>query len=103
MDQTATKVHFVVSEEELNRLSATGLYERVENGSDLSGPTCLVLDLGGVALITSWGMGSFIRMVTKLEPAGGSLTLMNVDPHISSCLRISGLDQMIKIVEAKAK
>ena len=57
-----------------------------------------IVDLKGLAYISSLGLGVLLRTQKRLmASAGGGLTLVNVSPHIHDILRFSGFSQIFDI------
>ncbi len=62
----------------------------------------LTIDLDGVEMVDSVGLGVLIAAHNSLEKAGGSLTIKNVSRDIYTLFNTMRLDQNIAVKMAKA-
>nr|MDD6336460.1 STAS domain-containing protein [bacterium] len=62
-------------------------------------PRQLIIDMQGVTLMDSSGIGLLIGWYRKLEPVGGKMMLQGVRPQVARVMHISGLDQILDIQE----
>jgi anti-sigma B factor antagonist len=60
-------------------------------------PDLVVLDCEGVTFIDSTGMGLFIGLHRRLTEAGADLLIVNLNERVGKPLRLTGLDQALKI------
>jgi anti-sigma B factor antagonist len=63
------------------------------------GTMCLILDMGGVAFIDSYGIGVLVGAHERIGDKGGSLVLRRVQPHTHKVLAVTDLDNMFTIAE----
>lgn len=61
--------------------------------ASLVGPDArtLVLDLGSVRNLDSYGVGQLVALYNEVRPKGVALTLVNVERHQKRLLEVSGL------------
>ena len=55
------------------------------------GASSLVLDLGHVRDLDSYGVGQLVSIYNEISPLGVTLTLVNVERHQKRMLELSGL------------
>ncbi len=80
--------------EELSReLAALGARE---------GQPHLVVDLGGVTMLTSVILAKFLALNGRVRAAGGRLTLMNPNPIVQQVLKVTRLDQVLEVTALPA-
>lgn len=60
----------------------------------------LQIDLAGVEMIDSVGLGLFIAAHNSLQKKGGKLTVVNASTHLSDLFRNMRLDQHFSVVQA---
>jgi anti-anti-sigma factor len=58
----------------------------------------LVIDLAGVEMVDSVGLGVLIATHNSLRQAGGQLTVANPSPDIQSLFRTTRLDKHFKVL-----
>jgi anti-sigma B factor antagonist len=71
-----------------------------------SGQTRVVLDLTGVTMLDSAGVGSIVACLTKLKKAGGDLRIAGACGKAESVLKMTQVDKVIRFfptVEAAAQ
>ena len=61
------------------------------------GASSLVLDLGHVKNLDSYGVGQLVSIYNEVAPLGISLTLVNVERHQKRLLELSGLLSFLHI------
>jgi len=59
-----------------------------------------LVDLSGLDLITSLGMGMFISCARSLQRFGAGMVLLNPQPLVEEALKHVGIDQAIPIVRS---
>jgi anti-anti-sigma factor len=59
-----------------------------------------LVDISGVDLITSLGMGMFISCARSLQRYGAKMVLLNPQPEVEEALKAVGVDQGIPIVHS---
>jgi anti-anti-sigma factor len=59
-----------------------------------------LVDLSGLELITSLGMGLFISCARSLQRFGARMVLLNPQPQVEEALKAVGIDQGIPIVHS---
>jgi anti-anti-sigma factor len=62
----------------------------------------LQIDLEGVEMIDSVGLGLFIAAHNSLQKAGGKLTVVNASGHLSDLFRNMRLDQHFSVIRASS-
>jgi len=66
------------------------------------GTTRIVLDLGGVTLLTAAALRVFDTTQHRLEALGGSLALRDASPFFCRIIEIGGLDALLEENSAEA-
>ena len=61
----------------------------------------LVLDLENLTFMDSSGIGVLLGRLRALQARGGTLTVKNMQPPIEKLFRLSGLNRVIGVEEAK--
>ncbi len=61
------------------------------------GPARVVLDLSGVALITSAGLGRLVYLAARVNHQQGRLVLANVSPFVAGVLASTRLDRFFEV------
>lgn len=64
----------------------------------LEGGRVLLADLSGVHYISSAGLRTFISAQKELKKVGGEMLLTNLTPQVFDVFKVSGLDQIFRIV-----
>jgi anti-anti-sigma factor len=59
-----------------------------------------LVDLSGVDMVSSLGMGMFISCARSLQRHAVRMVLLNPQPHVEEALRAVGIDQGIPIVHS---
>jgi anti-anti-sigma factor len=57
----------------------------------------LLLDLGGVAMVSSIALAKFIALNKQARAAGGRLTLFNLTPPVHQVLKLTRLDTVLEV------
>jgi anti-sigma B factor antagonist len=67
----------------------------------------LLLDLSGVDWLTSAGVGSLIRVLTRVQKEGGAMSIFGAASRVQSVLRIVALESILNVrptaAEARAR
>ena len=63
----------------------------------------IVIDLGGVTFIDSFGVGQLIACYTMVTDQGGRLILCGLSPRISSILQITKLSTVFEVYPNEAE
>jgi len=63
------------------------------------GASSLVLDLGHVPNLDSYGIGQLVSIYNEITPLGVTLTLVNVERHQKRMLELSGLLSVLHVVD----
>ena len=63
------------------------------------GASSLVLDLGHVQNLDSYGVGQLVSIYNEVAPLGVTLTLVNVERHQKRLLELSGLLSVLHVVD----
>jgi anti-sigma B factor antagonist len=63
------------------------------------GASALVLDLGHVQNLDSYGVGQLVSLYNEVTSMGISLTLVNVERHQRRLLELSGLLSVLHVVD----
>jgi anti-sigma B factor antagonist len=92
---TATVVH---ASGEVDIASAPALAEHIDRAL-APRPSLLVIDLGGVTMLDSSGLGVLIGVLKGLEddPVTTRLRLIVAEPHVQKVFSITGLDGVFSI------
>jgi anti-anti-sigma factor len=59
-----------------------------------------LVDISGVEMITSLGMGMFLSCARSLQRHGARMVLLNPQPQVEELLKAVGIDQGIPIVRS---
>ncbi len=65
-----------------------------------AGDIRLVVDLSRMDFIVSMGLGTFVRIYTRLRQAGGFLRLAGPQPFILQILKTTALDRLLPIYDS---
>jgi anti-anti-sigma factor len=65
------------------------------------GASSLVLDLGHVRNLDSYGIGQLVSLYNEVTPLGVTLTLTNVERHQKRLLELSGLLSVLHVVDSR--
>jgi anti-anti-sigma factor len=57
----------------------------------------LLLDLGGVSLVTSMILAKFVALNRQARAVGGRLTLFNLTPTVHQVLKLTRLDTVLEV------
>jgi stage II sporulation protein AA (anti-sigma F factor antagonist) len=61
----------------------------------------LVLDLGHVRRLDSYGVGQLVMLYNELKSLGVPLTLVNVEPHQKRLLQVAGLLAVFPVFDSR--
>jgi anti-anti-sigma factor len=78
---------------ELSVLSSFAFNQAVEQQALAAGNYKLILDVGGLTLIDSSGMGALARLLKQLQEYGGCIHLVNIRANLLEMLYIARLDR----------
>ena len=62
-----------------------------------AGAPCVVLDLSRLSYISSWGLGSLVRVHHHFAARGGRIVFANLHSAVASILRLSRLDRLFDL------
>lgn len=62
--------------------------------------TRIVLDLGGVSMISSIGLGTLVRVAAQVNSRGGHMLLANLRPFVADVLKVTNLDKFFETCES---
>ncbi len=96
--KTSSGLRMVRPTGELDVYTAPRLVSFVEALAD-EGVTNVCLDLSQLRFIDSRGLGCLVSMTRRLREAGGGLTVAAPRPSLQRLFSISGIDQVIEIVD----
>jgi anti-anti-sigma factor len=65
------------------------------------GASSLVLDLGHVKELDSYGVGQLVAIYNEVTPLGVSLTLVNVERHQKRLLELAGLLSFLHVANSR--
>jgi len=68
------------------------MYQALDAGS-----SCVVLDLARLSYISSWGLGSLVRVHHHFAARGGRVAFANLHSAVASILRLSHLDRLFDL------
>ncbi|GGB45979.1 hypothetical protein GCM10011316_17640 [Roseibium aquae] len=86
----------------LETLSAKD-FEAHLNGALADGPAHLLVDMGGVDYVTSFGLRSILIVAKKLAPSGHKLVFFGVNASVLEVLRISGFLKIVTVADSEAE
>ena len=91
----------VVIAGELDQCSAPQIRRQLDE--IISDPSVihLVLDLENLTIMDSSGIGVLLGRLRALQTRGGSLSVKNMQPPIEKLFRLSGLNRVIDVEDAK--
>lgn len=81
---------------QLSAMSAEQLREAVAGALEHR-RSRIVLDLGGVDFIDSSGLGAVIGGLKSARQAGGDLRIVNAGAQVMMILRLTNLDQILRV------
>ena len=58
--------------------------------------TRIVLNMGGVTMIGSVGLGSLVRVTAQVNSRGGRLLLTDLKPFVADLLKVTNLDRFFE-------
>jgi len=61
----------------------------------------VILDMAGVMLLGSAGLGALVTIDKQLRARGGRLVLFNLRPDILAVMRLTKLDRLLGIAETR--
>ncbi|MBE7437779.1 MAG: STAS domain-containing protein [Spirochaetales bacterium] len=76
-----------------------GAFTRLESNRKLD----TVLNLDGVNYLDSSGIGVLIAHLTRCRKEGGSLKLCNLQPNVSTLLKLTKLNNLFEIYETESE
>ena len=96
--KTSSGLRMVRPTGELDVYTAPRLVTFVESLAN-EGVTEVCLDLSQLRFIDSRGLGALVSMTRRLHDAGGHLAVAGPGPSLQRLFSISGIDQVIDVVE----
>jgi len=81
---------------DIDSRGADGLAVELDR-AEHSCPGRVVLDLGGVDMITSAGLGTIIMSYKRLTAKGRTLELRNLQPNVRQVFLMTGLDKLLNL------
>ncbi len=84
---------------ELEVHGATHLWEAVAPRLKADTPS-LLIDMGGVEWMSSAGVGTLIRLVSRVEQLGGKLALFGCNAKVRQVLQITALEKVLNTSES---
>ena len=67
------------------------------------GAPCVVLDLGRLTYVSSWGLSSLVRVHHHYATRGGRIAFANLHSAVATILRLSHLDRLFDLYPTVAK
>jgi anti-anti-sigma factor len=64
------------------------------------GPTAVVVDLGGLAYVSSMGLRSFVALAKTLHDKGGALRICRLNGLVKQVFEITGLSRTFSVYES---
>lgn len=64
-----------------------------------TGANCYVIDLAGIAMLDSSGIGLLVQCLTSSKQRGGSLKLVNPSPFAMKTLKMIGLLKLFEVFD----
>jgi len=64
-------------------------------------PAHLVINLKGIALLSSYGIAAIVNVWKQIHSKGGKLSIICPNNHIYDCLAIAGTDKIIDIYKSE--
>jgi len=61
----------------------------------------VVLDLGHVGQLDSYGVGELVSLYNEVRPSGSALSLVNLERHQKRLLEVSGLLRVLHVCESR--
>ncbi|MBQ7454973.1 MAG: anti-sigma factor antagonist [Clostridia bacterium] len=86
---------------ELDQCSASGIRRDLDALLDDSRVRHLVLDLREMPFMDSSGLGVILGRYRTLQLRGGSVSLMHLSPQVKRVYDLSGMGQIIPVIEEK--
>jgi anti-sigma B factor antagonist len=74
------------------------MYRLLDEGSP-----CVVLDLGRLTYVSSWGLSSLVRVHHHFATRGGRVAFANLHTAVATLLRLSHLDRLFDLYPTVAK
>ena len=82
---------------DLDLFSTPVLRQAIDDALE-QGARALVLDLSQAASLDSTAIGLILRTLRRLD---GAVAVVSVDPHIGRTLEITGLDDLLPVVDSR--
>ncbi|MDR6972043.1 STAS domain-containing protein [Leifsonia shinshuensis] len=89
-------VAVLVAEGRINMVTAPELKREVQDAVN-GGNARVAVDLSGVEFIDSSGLGALVSGLKTARTAGGDLRLASASEQVSSVLRLTNLDRILRI------
>ena len=86
---------------ELDQCSASGIRRDLDALLDDARVRHLVLDLREMPFMDSSGLGVILGRYRTLQLRGGSVSLMHLSPQVKRVYDLSGMGQIIPVIEEK--
>ena len=64
-------------------------------------PARVLIDFSDVSILTSAGIGTMVRIFTRLKAQGGSLAVFGCDPKVREIFRIVMLEEILQVCETR--
>jgi anti-sigma B factor antagonist len=61
----------------------------------------LIVDMSGIKIMTSAGVGVLIRLLTRAKNLGGSISVYSCSDRNRTILRVSGIETLINVGESQ--
>jgi anti-sigma B factor antagonist len=74
------------------------MYRLLDEGSP-----CVVLDMGRLSYVASWGLASLVRVHHHYAMRGGRIAFANLHSAVATVLRLSHLDRLFDLYPTVAK
>lgn len=95
------RVLFAYLTGEIDHHAAALLRRQLDDGVFGASPQLLVFDLGGVTFMDSSGVGLILGRLRLMEALGGKVRVQNALASTRKMLQLSGLGQLVEIVEGE--
>jgi anti-anti-sigma factor len=64
-------------------------------------PARVLIDFSDVSILTSAGIGTMVRIFTRLKSQGGSLAVFGCDPKVREIFRIVMLEDVLQVCDSR--
>jgi anti-anti-sigma factor len=64
-------------------------------------PARVLIDFSDVSILTSAGIGTMVRIFTRLKAQGGSLAVFGCDPKVREIFRIVMLEEILQVCDSR--